>query len=152
MRRAIPADLDTLLALMGAFYAESNFVLDPAQAASGLAPLLADDSQGWVSIIESGTTPVGFLVLTRGYSMEYGGPTAVLDDIFVQPGARNAGLAGAALEETRDQCRARGLRALSVQVDPGNAPAQAVYRRVGFSLAADRQVLALPLAAPTHVV
>lgn len=152
MRRATPADLDVLLTLMTEFYAESGFTLDATQAAKGFAPLLADDSLGWVSLIESGNDAVGFLVVTRGYSMEYGGPTAVLDDLFVHPRARNAGLARAAIAETRDTCAAQGIRALSVQVDPGNGPANAVYHGAGFTVPEDRQLLVLPLAAPSHVV
>lgn len=136
---------------MTAFYAESGFTLDVPQATKGFAPLLADDSFGWVSLIEDGGNPVGFLVVTRGYTMEYGGPIAVLDDLFVHPLARNKGLARAAISEVRDMCTAQGIRALTVQVDPGNGPANAVYQGAGFSQPPDRQLLVLPLAAPSHV-
>jgi len=45
-----------------------------------------------------------------------------------------------------------GIRAITVEVGDDNAPAQAVYRRAGFAGAAVRQVLALGLAAPPHIL
>jgi predicted CXXCH cytochrome family protein len=45
-----------------------------------------------------------------------------------------------------------GIRALTVEVGHNNGPAETVYRRIGLAEAADRQLLALALAAPTHIV
>jgi len=54
--------------------------------------------------------------------------------------------------EVKTFCQGMGIRALTVEVGDDNGPAQAAYRRAGFAEAAGRQLLALPLAAPTHVV
>ena len=53
---------------------------------------------------------------------------------------------GSALRESA------GIRAMTVEVGFGNAPAQTVYRRAGFSELPDRQLLGFALAAPTHLV
>jgi RimJ/RimL family protein N-acetyltransferase len=54
--------------------------------------------------------------------------------------------------EIRSFCERLGIRAVTVEVDHNNGPAQTVYRRVGFAEAADRQLLDLALAAPTHIL
>jgi GNAT superfamily N-acetyltransferase len=91
-------------------------------------------------------------VLTLKYAMEYSGLVACVDDLYVKPDWRNKGLSTAALVEVRNFCDRAGIRALTVEVSHNNGPAQTVYRRVGFAEAADRQLLALALAAPTHVL
>jgi hypothetical protein len=40
---------------------------------------------------------------------------------------------------------------MTVEVGVDNAAARKVYRRAGFIELADRELLALPLASPTHV-
>lgn len=83
--------------------------------------------------------------------MEYGGPNAFVDDLFVRAPFRRAGLATAALSELRAFCVERGVRAIHVETGRDNLAAQTVYRRVGF-VSTDRQLLSLKLAEPTHVI
>jgi GNAT superfamily N-acetyltransferase len=84
--------------------------------------------------------------------MEYGGIVACLDDLYVKSGWRNKGLSSGALVEVRNFCEELGIRALTVEVGYDNDPAQTVYRRVGFVESPDRQLLTLPLSAPTHIL
>lgn len=149
MRRAHSADVPVLLDLMEEFYAESGYTLDRPHASEAFHALLADERLGAVWILEDAGAAAGHAVVTFRFGMEFGGLIAHLDDLFVRPAVRNRGLARAALLEIRDWCAAGGIRALSVEVGTGNAPAQAVYHRAGFQVAPDRSVLYLELAPPT---
>jgi GNAT superfamily N-acetyltransferase len=102
-----------------------------------------------VWLIQSDGKDVGYVVLTLGYSMEYGGSSAFVDDLFVRLPFRRAGLATAALTEVQAFCARRGIRAIHVETGGDNAVAQAVYQRVGFTHT-DRQLLTLRLTNPTH--
>ncbi|MFT3818684.1 MAG: GNAT family N-acetyltransferase [Rubrivivax sp.] len=55
-----------------------------------------------------------------------------LYDVFTAPAARNGGLAGALCAELLRRAAAEGARTAYLQVDAANAPALAVYRRLGF--------------------
>ena len=151
MRPAKSDDLPKLLDLMADFYAESGYVLDRTHAAEAFSALLADDRLGRVWLIEQGSEAVGHVVVTFVFAVEYGGVTAVVDDFYVRPASRGAGLGTSALAEVRRECAELGVRAMRVEVGRDNAVAQAVYRQVGFE-AVDRQLMALRLADPTHVV
>ena len=151
MRPAKAGDLQTLLDLMADFYAEAGHSLDRPHAGEAFAALLADPRLGRIWLIEKGAAAVGHVVVAFVFAMEYGGLTAVVDDFYVRPDARRAGLGTAALAEARRACAELGMRAMRVEVGRDNAIAQAVYRRVGFE-GRDHQLMALPLAAPTHVV
>jgi GNAT superfamily N-acetyltransferase len=150
MKQALPDDIPQLVNFMAEFYAEAGYPLNRRHATEAFAALLADDRLGYVWFIQSKAKDVGYVVLTLRYGMEYGGPMACLDDLFVQAPFRNAGLSTAALAEVRTICDRLGIRAVSVEVGRGNAPAQTVYRRTGF-VETDRQLLTLQLADPTHV-
>jgi GNAT superfamily N-acetyltransferase len=152
MRRAHRDDIPTLLSLMSEFYAESGYKLDHALAERAFAAILSDERLGFVWLIDEETKIVGYVVLTLRFGMEYGGLIACLDDLFVVPKNRNKGLSTAALIEVRDFCKISGIRAITVEVGSSNGPAQVVYRRVGLIEPPDRQLLALALAQPTHVV
>jgi GNAT superfamily N-acetyltransferase len=150
MRRATPEDIPTLLTLMSEFYAESGFDLERSSAELAFAALLADERLGYVWLIADERTAVGYLVLALRFAMEFGGLIGCVDDLFVAPDSRNRGLGTAALMQVRDFCKVIGVRAITVEVGFANGPAQAVYRRLGMAAAPDRQLLALPLAPPTH--
>ena len=152
MRRADLGDMPVLLALMTEFYAESGYVLDRELAAAAFTDVLADQSLGYVWILEADSQNAGYAVLTLRYAMEYGGRIACLDDLYVSPSYRNRSIAKTALTGITEFCRDVGLRAITVEVGHDNAPARTVYHRAGFQEASGRTLLALPLAAPTHVL
>ena len=149
MRMASASDVPRLVALMDEFYAEGGYPLNHRRAVAAFDGLLADERFGRVWLIQSGGQDVGHVVLTVCYSMEYGGPVAFIDDLFVQKAFRGAGLATAALADVRAFAVERGIRAIHLEVARDNAPAQAAYRRAGFH-PTDRQLLTLKLADPTH--
>lgn len=135
---------------MAEFYAESDYPLNRDRAAQAFSALLADERLGHVWLIGADSQDVGYIVLTLGYSMEYGGLDGFVDDLFIRAPFRGAGLGTAALDEVREFAASLGVRALHLEVARDNAAAQAVYRRAGF-VDTDRQLLTLRLAEPTHV-
>ena len=145
MRPATTDDISLLVTLMTEFYAEAATPLNAARATEAFAALLADDRLGKVWLIQAGNNDVGYVVVTFSYSMEFGGRNGFVDDLFIQPAFRGAGLGTAALKEVRTFCQKRGVRALHLETGRDNAAAQALYRRAGFKVT-DRQLLTLELA------
>jgi len=135
--------------MMEEFYAESGYPLNRRRATEAFTALLADERLGFVFFIQAGAQDVGYVVVTLCYSMEYGGPNAFVDDLFVRKPFRGAGLGKAALADARSLCADQGVRAIHVETGRDNAAAQAVYRRAGFAHT-DRQLLTLKLASATH--
>lgn len=144
LRPAHPADLDALLALQRAYYVEAGDALDPARARAALAALLADPALGAVWIAEDAGEAVAYAVLTLGYSLEYGGRDAFVDELYVAPAHRRRGLARAALEALEASARAAGVRALHLEVERELAGARALYRRAGFA-DRDRVLMSKPV-------
>jgi GNAT superfamily N-acetyltransferase len=134
---------------MTEFYSEAGYALPAEPAARTFAELLGDPRLGRVWVLEDGSRPVGYVVLTVCFSMEYGGLRGFVDDLFVRQPHRGRGLGTAALGEVRRACAALGVRAIHVEVGPANEAARRVYGRSGFE-DSGRLLLTLPLAAPVH--
>ncbi|HEY8259283.1 MAG TPA: GNAT family N-acetyltransferase [Gemmatimonadales bacterium] len=149
LRQAGAHDLADLLKLMHEFYAEAGYSLNPDRARAAFLPLLAPGHLGLVWLAELDGQVAGHLVLTFCYSMEYGGRSAFVDDLFVRPTLRNRGVARTLVRHARAVCEKLGVRAMHLEVSRMNGPAQTVYRAVGFD-STDRELLTLALAAPTH--
>ncbi len=142
-------DLATLAALMIEFYGEGGFPLSAEAAEHTFAALLDDSSLGRIWLVELDAVSVGYVVLTFGYSMEFGGTRGFVDDFFIRPSARNRGLGASALVKVRETCEELGVRALLVETGPDDHPARRLYARAGFN-DSGRVLLSQELASPVH--
>jgi len=149
VRTAHTEDVTVLAALMTEFYEEAGYLLPRDAASRTFASLLAEPSRGRIWLVEVETESVGYIVLTLGFSVEYGGLRGFVDDFFVRPSVRGRGLGGAALETVKECCRDLGVRALLVETGPENHPARGVYARAGFE-ESGRMLLSQALAPPIH--
>jgi len=132
-RPALPADLDALLALQRDYYAEDGYRFEPAMAREAFGRLLAEPALGRAWLAEDGGRVVAYVVLTLGWSLEFGGRDAFVDELYVTPSARGAGLGRAGLAMAEAGARALAVRALHLEVEGGKPAALAMYRRNGFA-------------------
>jgi GNAT superfamily N-acetyltransferase len=129
---ADPTSARTVLDLMERFYAEEGYPFDREKARAALEPFLATPVLGRAWLYRDGDVAVGYFVLTLGWSLEYGGRDAFVDELFVSPSHRGRGLGRRALDVMGEACRELGVRALHLEVEKDNSPATELYRRWGF--------------------
>jgi ribosomal protein S18 acetylase RimI-like enzyme len=139
-RLAQPADLEAVLALHRDFFAEDGYPLREEESRANLALLLKDPNLGRVFVIEDSGSVVGYLILTFGFNLEFGGRNALVDELYVAPGHRSRGLGSQALAAAEELCHELGIRAIHLVVERYKEDAQALYRRVGF-VAYERDVM-----------
>lgn len=127
------ADLGRSLAMMAKLYAGENIPFDAARARRATEKLLAEPEFGGVWTIRAEGAPAGYLALLLGYSLEFGGRFGLLDELFVEEAWRGSGIGKQALAFAEEECRARGWRALRLEVARENQRAINLYRRSGFA-------------------
>lgn len=136
-RVAQVTDLDTVLILMQELFVEDQLPdqrpFDAVRARSALTDLLNDSSRGTVRLICDGEAVVGYLVLTFGYSLEFHGRGAFIDELFIRPTHRGHGWGTRAMAHAETVARAEDVRAMHLEVGRGNIAAQAFYRRAGYA-------------------
>jgi ribosomal protein S18 acetylase RimI-like enzyme len=130
---ATPDHLERLLALITAFHAEQDIEMSADARAAGFAPLLDGIPHGCAYLIGPPRAPIGYVVVTFGWSVEFGGLDAIIDELYVRPGVRGRGIASEALLALPRALSAGGVKAIHLEVDRDNAAAVALYRRAGFA-------------------
>jgi len=126
------ADAEQLIEFMREFYEFEHLAFDEPSARSALLQILADVSLGRVWLIKADGVAAGYVVLTLGFSLEFHGRDAFLDELYIRERLRGRGIGKRAIEFIEGACRASGVKALRLEVERANAHAQAVYRKSGF--------------------
>ena len=125
------AQEELLVALARDFHAEDGHPLT-GQGEAALLQAVRGHPLARVWLIRERDRIVGYTVLCLGFGIEYGGPDAFVDDLYLVPEARGRGLGAAVLVLLEQEARALGLAALFLVVDPENHRARRTYDRAGF--------------------
>lgn len=131
-RYAVEADEEQVLALMRQYYAEDGYEFHEDRARGALARLFTERSLGRIWVVSTENEVVGYVVLTLGFSLEYLGRDAFVDELYIAPGWRGKGLGSAALERVEKACGALEVNALHLEVETGKEAARGLYENVGF--------------------
>lgn len=121
-----------LLSLMRMFYGEEGYPFYEERTQRALLAMLSNPLFGAVWVFRIEGRAVGYLVVTFGYSLEFGGRDAFIDEVFVEPASRGQGIGTRALEIAQEHCRRNGVAALHLEVEHENAKARTLYERIGF--------------------
>jgi ribosomal protein S18 acetylase RimI-like enzyme len=126
-------DVETLIMMMRDLYAHDGLApLDEATARRALLGVIGDGTLGRVFLILLANEVVGYAVLTFGYSLEFHGRDAFVDEIYLRADYRGLGIGKRALQFLTEVCDAEGVDALHLEVERENTSAQTVYRKFGF--------------------
>ncbi len=132
-----PATLDdapAMLALVAAYWAFEGLAgFDADALRAPLARLITTPELGAVWVAAEGHRPIGYLTLVYVFSLEHRGMTAEVDELFIAPEHRGAGLGDTLLRAAEAEAVLRGCTNLSLQVSTANRRARALYARNGFS-------------------
>jgi GNAT superfamily N-acetyltransferase len=126
------ADINTLIDMMRNLYAHDHLAFDEQIARNAIPLILSDPSFGKVWLIQFEGEAIGYVVLTLGFSLEYRGRDAFIDELYIRESHRGLGLGKKVLQFVEEACRSLGVRALHLEVERANTNAQMVYRKAGF--------------------
>lgn len=133
MRSVVPADpsdLDELLPLIRELHAHEGF--EAPELRRSVARLIGDANIGRLLVCREGNKPLGYAIVSFGYSLEFGGRDAFVDEIYVRPESRSQGVGAHLLSACEHAALSGGARVLHLEVDRGNPRAQELYVRSGY--------------------
>lgn len=129
---AKPDDLARLLPLVSAFHLEEGLKSTDEQRTNALAPLLDGSPHGAIYLIGPSKGPIGYIVVTFGWSIEFGGLDGFIDEIYIRPGVRGRGVASEVITSLAGMLKSIGMKALHLEVEPANDSAMRLYKRCHF--------------------
>jgi len=128
-KSATSDDVETLIVMMRDLYAHDGLApLDEVVARRALLGVIGDGTLGRVFLILLANEVAGYAVLTFGYSLEFHGRDAFVDEIYLRAEYRGLGVGKRALQFLTEVCAAEGVNALHLEVERENTSAQTVYR------------------------
>lgn len=131
-RLATAPDEATVLRMMADFYAIDGYPFDPKKAAHNFHALMAHQHLGRLWLIAEAEQVIGYVFLAFGFSFEYGGRNAFIDELYVQPSHRNRGLGKTVLAFVEQQAIELGVQTLHLEVERHNEAGLRLYSGRGF--------------------
>lgn len=132
LRLATMDDLDRLMPLVAGFHAQAGIEQDNDTRQRALTPLLEGSPHGAIWMIGPRVAPVGYIAVSFGWSIEFGGLDAFLDEFFVRERVRGRGMGSEALASLVRALSEQGVGAMHLEVDQSNDSARNLYGRIGF--------------------
>jgi diamine N-acetyltransferase len=133
IKEATARDLPTLLRMMRSLAEHPPAMpFDEREVRAALDKFLAHVDLGQAWLVWLGEKAAGYVILTLGYSFEFRGRDAFIDELYIEPEFRRTGLGRRAMKFVEEKARALGVNALHLEVDGGNDSAAELYRRTGY--------------------
>ena len=129
---ATQTDLERLLPMVKAYHDFESIDVDDEHRRSAIAPLLEGSPHGAIWLIGPKISPVGYVAVSFGWSIELGGLDGFIDEIWIREKVRGRGMGFEAISALVKSLQGAGLKALHLEVAPSNERAQNLYKRLGF--------------------
>jgi GNAT superfamily N-acetyltransferase len=132
--KAMPHEADTVARLMIGFrdYLGYDWPSDNAFLA-GVEKLLDDvQTDFMLGAKDEDSPPEGICQLRYRFGIWRAGVDCLLEDLFIEEGARGTGLGRALVEGAKAQALARGARRMELDCNEANEAALKLYESVGF--------------------
>ena len=129
---AKPEDLDRLDSLVGACHQEIGHDMDAGHRRSGLQHALADSPHAAAYLIGPARAPVGYVMLSFGWSLERVGHHCTVEQIYVRSGVRGRGIASEVLSKLTGMLKSTGIRTVYIQSSEDDSKSKRLFRRAHF--------------------
>lgn len=142
IRQATVTDAPTLSGLVEQYWRFEQLTgFDKIRIESLLTAFIANPSSGTAWLAFSNSTPVGYLLAVYVFSLENGGLTAEIDELYVLDSHRGQGI-GARLLRAAETFLARdGCKNIALQLGRRNDAGRSFYVRQGYSARSDYELL-----------
>ncbi len=129
---ATASNVDAFLPLLTAQYVEHAIDL-PAETLREATRVLVDEPGRGAVFVAWDPEPVGLALVSFTWTVEHGGLVAWVEELYVVPARRGAGVGEQLLQRALGFAEDAGCRAVELEVDFEHARAEHLYERAGFA-------------------
>jgi GNAT superfamily N-acetyltransferase len=104
----------------------------PDGVANTVRGMLERPERGFIYIARDRSRTVGVAYLSRTWTLERGGDSVWLEELYILPELRSRGLGQRLLLAAIDHARQLGCAGMELEVEQSHARAANLYRRLGF--------------------
>ncbi|MBK8502620.1 MAG: GNAT family N-acetyltransferase [Saprospiraceae bacterium] len=130
--RAEIAHIQVLLDMMSDFNALYDYPFNRSLVRELLQVFLNDSSLGRLWLITLDDQIIGYLVVAFGFSFEYHGRDALIDELYIEEKHRGQGLGSEVLDQAFALVAELQIKVIHLEVEPENLQGTKLYQRHGF--------------------
>lgn len=130
---ATPRNCAAAVPMLAAQFRERRIASPRAAITATVATLVRRPGRGFILIARVGDRPVGVAYVAFSWTLEHGGNTAWLEELYVVPAMRGRGIGPALLDAIAERARRLGCGAIDLEVDATHSRASQLYQREGFT-------------------
>lgn len=134
------SQIPEILGMMTEFNTIDNYHFDKKIGNNNLIDFISNSELGKLWVIYLEDKIVGYIILTFGFSFEYEGRDAFIDEFFIKEGFRNQGIGRQTMELIDVQAKELGINAIHLEVERQNQKGNRLYLSQGYK-SNDRMLL-----------
>lgn len=132
LARVYSTEMETLREYIEALYKHDEDFEAVIHIEDGVKSLLRNEALATPYFIQMGEERVGYVILTKYHSVEKGGLTIYIDELYVEDRFRKKGIGGKVMQEIMQLARTLGAKTLWAQTETYNKAAQSFFQGHGF--------------------
>ena len=136
-----PEDRARVIALMERNLTESGGDWDPVRRARALDPLLKGSPHGAIWLIGPVRAPLGYALVSFGWSLTLGGCEGWVDEVYIRPSVRCRGIGTEVLHAIAVALAKGDVKALHVRLPDTATATRRFCERAGFEFQPDIRVM-----------
>lgn len=125
-------DQDTLVDLLLHQFEEHAIESSQEGLAWAVGQVVREQDHGFFLLARAGDLALGVANVAFAWTLEHGGKSAWLDELYVIPEYRGRGIGTALLKEAIAEAHRSGCTAVDLEVDENHHQAENLYQREGF--------------------
>ena len=125
-------DKTDVLEMMIAFNKIDGYDFNPIIGAKNLLEFSSNDTLGRLYLIRHQQQNIGYIILTFGFSFEYKGRDAFIDEFFIKETLRNKGIGKKAMDFIESESKKLNIKAVHLEVEAHNTIANQLYINKGY--------------------
>lgn len=130
--RVYTTEMDALREYVEALYRLNEDYVSMVNIDEGVKSLLRNEALATPYFIKRAENRIGYVILTKYHSVEKGGLTIYIDELYVEERFRRQGIGRKIMDEILGTARTQGAKVLWAQTEPYNEAAQSFFLSQGF--------------------
>lgn len=132
LRTASKSDFEEVLSMMKDFNAIDHYPFDRELRHRNLIEFTQNENLGRLWVITWNGSSIGYIVLAFGFSFEYGGRDAFIDEFFIKKDYRNKGIGKGTLQYISKAAIDLKINAIHLEVEKHNTGANELYTKSDY--------------------
>ena len=133
-------EIDIILEMMRQFNLIDNYPFDESVTKQNLIEFIGNKNFGRIWLIVCSNDIIGYVVLSFGFSFEYKGKDAFIDELFIEESYIGKGIGSETIKFVSGQAKTLGINTIHLEVETHNVKGNELYYRFGFK-GNDRRLL-----------